>query len=453
MSNNLSNIISITISANTRTPSQVGFGTPLICGYHTRYPARVKEYADLDALVEDGFSTTPGAVGYAIYKAAQVICSQNPRPPSFKVGRRASAPSQVLELTPTATAAGTEYAFTIGGHDIAYTVAGTMTLAQIATAIQGLTTTALGAAATVTTTGTPANTVHIATTDAGALLEVTGKSPNLTFHNATTDPGLAADLAAIALADDDWYGLCLDSNSAAEITVAAAWVEAQLFKIGAFDTSDTACGDVGSTTDVMATEKALSHAKSIILYNDASLLSFTGAGLLAEELAYPIPGKRTWAYKTLRSVPVGNPSTTQQSAIQGKNGNVYVMLKGIGVTLFGKSPDGDYLDLTTGVHWFHARLQERVFGMYVNAGKIPMTSTGITQHESCIRAQMAEATSPDGLSLLASDTKDTPQTVTMPTLASLSTADKANRNLTGCKFSAYFAGAIHKTQMAGTFSV
>ena len=54
----------------------------------------------------------------------------------------------------------------------------------------------------------------------------------------TADPGIVADLTAIRLADPDWYGLGLDSNSKAEVEAAAAWAEAEQIIFGS-NTADT----------------------------------------------------------------------------------------------------------------------------------------------------------------------------------------------------------------------
>lgn len=450
---NLNSVCTVTISSSSRTPSQVGFGTPLIAGYHTRYVDRVREYSSLDALVADGFSTTVNTVGYAIYKAVQVAFSQNPAPSKVKVGRRANAPAQVIDLTVTDNTTGLLYEVTVGGFAVTYTVTTGQSLAQIATAIQGLLTTALGALATVTTTGSPASTVHIVTTTPGVLLDVTGRSAHLTLRNATADPGLAADLAAINAADSDWYGLALDSNSAAEITVAAAWVASTAFKFGCFDTADTACGDSGSTADILYTEHALTHGKSAIVYNDAALQSCSGIALLAEELPWDPPGKRTWEYKTLRGVPFGTPSETQQSAITTKCGVYYIELAAIGVTRNAKASSGEWIDINVGTDWFIARLQEAVYGLFVNNGKVPYTPQGLALVESVIRGMLLSASSADGKSLLAQNTAETPQNVVMPIWANILPADKAARRLTGVSFSAYYSGAIHSAQLVGTFTV
>ena len=77
----LTDLVTINISTRTRTPTQQGFGTPLIAAYHTLYADRVKTYSSLGGLITDGFKTTD-----PVYKIAQSLLAQDPSVRSFKVG-------------------------------------------------------------------------------------------------------------------------------------------------------------------------------------------------------------------------------------------------------------------------------------------------------------------------------------------------------------------------------
>jgi hypothetical protein len=81
----LRDIVNVQITRQTRAVSRVGFGTLLIVGEHAIFAERVRYYADIDALVDDGF-----AVGDEIYKAAAAALSQSPRPVRIGVGRKAA---------------------------------------------------------------------------------------------------------------------------------------------------------------------------------------------------------------------------------------------------------------------------------------------------------------------------------------------------------------------------
>jgi len=81
----ISNIVSVTIARGTQTVSQVGFGTPLIFGVHTRTTDEIVEYNSLDEVAVD-FQNTD-----AEYLKAQALFAQNPRPTSVKIGKRGAA--------------------------------------------------------------------------------------------------------------------------------------------------------------------------------------------------------------------------------------------------------------------------------------------------------------------------------------------------------------------------
>ena len=60
----LSEIITITITKNTRTVARAGFGIPLILSHAPTWTERVRSYTSLTGLAADFISTTPE------YKAA-----------------------------------------------------------------------------------------------------------------------------------------------------------------------------------------------------------------------------------------------------------------------------------------------------------------------------------------------------------------------------------------------
>ena len=116
----LDTIMNLQITVESRAPSQEGFGTPLIFGYHTAWVDRlVKEYAQADDMLDDGF-----VVDDALYKAAQIVKSQNPCPTVFKIGRRVTPLTQIVTITPTVSTLGFKYKGTVGGMDNRFVVGG-----------------------------------------------------------------------------------------------------------------------------------------------------------------------------------------------------------------------------------------------------------------------------------------------------------------------------------------
>lgn len=130
----LDTIMNLSISVESRAPTQEGFGTPLLFGFHTAWlDRRVAEYATADEMLDDGFTTD-----HYLYKAARIVKSQDPSPGTFKIGRRVTPLTQKIEITPTVVTEGFKYKGTIGGKAVSYTVLAGATATTIAAALASL---------------------------------------------------------------------------------------------------------------------------------------------------------------------------------------------------------------------------------------------------------------------------------------------------------------------------
>lgn len=97
-------IVNIAISLATQTASQENFGTPLAACYHTHNTDAVREYESVSAMLADNFHSDEPAV-----LIADAVFSQNPSPPSLKIGRRTLAPTQTISLVPQTPTLGRVY--------------------------------------------------------------------------------------------------------------------------------------------------------------------------------------------------------------------------------------------------------------------------------------------------------------------------------------------------------
>jgi hypothetical protein len=403
------------------------------------YANGVREYSTLTGMVADGFAVTHPA-----YLAAAALASQQPSVTAWKVGKRSSAYTQVLKVTCLSTSALDVYAFqlrTPGGAWRQVTAPSTgvpaVDVITIRTAV-----TALGIAGLTATSGTSILTL---TMTAGNLLDIRPDFVHCSFADATVLPaGLVADLAAILAADSAWYGLILDSNSPAEIVAAAAWAESN-GKFYGYNVSDTACGDPASTTDVMYTEKALSHARSFGMFAQTQLLCYSGASWMGA--LFPTDaGSENWAFKTLSGVPVDVLTDTQISAVEGKNGSVYTNLLGANITQFGKTPGGQWIDTIRGIDAFTNDLQVGIVSMQTNNRKVPFTDLGGDMIRSVIQASITRFTDRGFLA-------QTPApTIVVPKVSTISAIDRAARNFTGVSFGANVAGAVNKVVLQGVLT-
>lgn len=126
-------ISDVTIERTSRTLTRPGFGTLLLAAYHGLYADRVKTYTALSEMVTDGFTPYDPA-----YRMAQAVFAQEPSPASVKVGRRALAPTQIVDVTPSSPAsasAAETWTLKVDGFSATFTSDATPTLAEVCTGI------------------------------------------------------------------------------------------------------------------------------------------------------------------------------------------------------------------------------------------------------------------------------------------------------------------------------
>jgi hypothetical protein len=337
----LDTIISVQIDRTTTTPTAQGFGTPLIAGYFPTsvFPERVKAYTSLTEMTTDGFTAND-----PVYIAASDCWAQNPSPPIIKIGRRALAPQQILEITPTDLDVGSVHAVTITGYaDSAFgaravvtdTASYTVITSDTATDICDGLRTALTPTGDYTEGGTATLTLTADNSTMDGLLfgvTYTVNGDAVGIDDNTTDAGIATDLAAIELYDPDWYGLCLDSNGALEIVSAAAWVESnkKQFVCQTQDPDVAAVTDGSDSTSVAALLKAASYERTMCFYHRNNR-EYVCAAMLGRALPEDA-GSITWAYKTLSSVTAQSLTTTELANIEAKNANSITTLAGVSIT-------------------------------------------------------------------------------------------------------------------------
>jgi phage tail sheath gpL-like len=430
----LADIASITIAANSGGIKRTSFGVPLIAAYHTEYVDRVREYSKLSEMVDDGFATTSPA-----YLAAVALKSQSPSVRKWKVGRRALAMTQTVDITPTVTTEGFTYQLSIGDESIEHTVGASATVATICDALV-IAINALSGAFTCTDGTTK---VTVAANSAGVLFRYHSFSREFTIKDVTADPGIATDLTAIRAADDDWYGLILDSQGAAEVAAAAAAIET-LEKILVFNTADSVCRQSG-TSDILSTLETSAYARTAGLFH-TDLDGYASAAWMGQRFARD-PGSDTWAYKTLAGIPADVLTTAEQGYIAAKQGSYYVEIAGRNVTIGGKVASGEWIDVVRGRDWLVARLREEIFALLANSEKLPYTDAGVAAVVAVIQGVLDDAVN---RGFLAASPEPT---VTAPDVADVSSVDKAARLLPDIEFSATLAGAVHSLDITGTVSV
>lgn len=438
----LDDIAQINITNETVTLTRAGFGTPLIMRYHN-FPWIVKAYSSSIEMIEDGWSANDPAVQIAV-----ILEAANPKVTLWKIGKRTNVFTQVVQFVPINTTEGFIYEISIrvGStvNDISYTVPAAATVAGIVTALQALVDAVTGITATDQTTH-----VEVTTDTDGDLVNYSGfnNPDNIGFVDVTTDPGITADLNAVEIEDSNWYGLLLDSQSQAEVESTALWSEANK-KFFVYNTMDSDVTDPLSTTDVWSVLQGLAYVRTLSTFNSQALLSWMAAGAMGR--MFPTnPGSSTWVNQTLTGVPVDNLKTNQKTALKAKNGLYYISFaqNSLLMTQGGKTPGGEWPDVTRFLDWLRVRMQEDIAVAFAAAEKLPYTDAGgLATVENILLARLESGVTAGGLVAKSYN-------VVVPKADDVDVVDKGNRHLPDVTFNGKLQGAIHTVDVTGVVSV
>jgi hypothetical protein len=432
--------ISVTITRTDATLARQAFDTILFACSHTLAGPRTFSVASITEAEDAGL--TAAAFPW-IHRLITVIFSQDPRPSSLLIGRRANLPTQTISVVPTVFGEGYVYSIDIDDETATYEVQAGDNLAAIITGIvAAVDALSPGVPVNATNVG-PGTSFTIACTTVGRILSITADPAVFAVTDATTDPGLAADLSAILAENEGFYGVLIDSNGRAEVEAAAGWVETR-DRLFLGDSDETDVINPLATTDLMSELNGLARLRSALLYTGGKIGQGYAAAWMARMFAAFDPGVATWAYKTLAGVAAYELTSSQQGAIDTKKGNRYSRLFGTSNTLFGFVCSGEFLDVVHGLDWLRARLIERLFLLLRTNPKLPFTDASIAIVVAAVREILQLAVD---VGVLASFE------VTAPTVAQVPLADRAARRLPNVNFIARLAGAIHLIEVTGTVSV
>lgn len=268
----------------------------------------------------------------------------------------------------------------------------------------------------------------------------------LTSNQTQADPGIATDLAAIALENNDWYGLITLFNSEALADAAAAWVETatKAYPVASIDTQIPRVADTIST-DVAHDIKAAAYARTWTMFHPSND-EFMDAAELGKW--FPVsPGGETWRMKTLSGVTVENYTSTEITNMKAKYAHFYYNIGGRNV-VGGDAKNGaaEYIDVVRFLDWYTSELQADLADLVIGVDKVPYTNPGIDLIEAKVTKRNEAGIRAGGIAA------NPAPVVTAPDISDVSASDKANRELSGVTTSWTLAGAIHHITVSVTAS-
>ena len=317
-----------------------------------------------------------------------------------------------------------------------------------------------GTAIDITANGTGTQTLNhqAGTLSPNLPLLVTGSAPGnwfslevvdpayLTCEQTHVDPGVATDLAAIQIENDDWYAIYTLYNSAAYVEAVAAYIETQK-KIYIVDVPDTKAETLavgGGGTDVADVLHTDAYTRTALAYHPrpASMIAAAWLGRML-----PIdPGSDNWKFKTLAGVAPVKSTATYRTNLRNKKANSYQTIAGRNITWEGTCASGEFIDVTRGLDWIDDDMTKAVFGVLVEASKVPMSDEGIALVENEIRGSLGRAVA---MGILLAGSID----IKVEALKDVPDNDQSLRILPNITWTAKFAQSINKVTINGTVSV
>ena len=443
----LSDIANVTISLQTGGLSQTGFGTGMILGYSmTGWVERSRTYSSIAGVAADFAATTPE------YKAANAYFAQIPHPEQLIIGRGTLKPTMIFKLTVASVVNSQKYSVVLNGTQYDVTSDASATNDEIIILLQAaLAAPATAAGFTAAIGGAGPSTYLTLTGNAvGNWASIYPTDPALlTLLQTTTNPGIATDLDAIVVENDQWYALITLYNSSACVLAAAAWTESKT-KLFGVQVCDSECATVaaGIATDISKALQTAAYFRTFDVYHPDNG-QFIDAAMFGRLLPY-VPGSETWRGKTLGGISAMSTNgsykltETWRANLIAKNAGYYYTIAGRNITAEGKVAAGEWIDTIRGRDRLQARIQEAVALVVLNSDKVPYTDSGIGKIDNAIRGCLRLSVG-DGFLTDA-------YTVSVPTAASQALVDKAARILRGYSFIAPIAGAIHLTYITGTLT-
>lgn len=440
----IDSIVSVSITADTRTPTRAGFGIPLLVSYHTVFTDNYRRYTDPAELIADGFATYDAA-----YRMAAAAFNADPSVEEVIVGRLPSAPAYRTEVTITDATQGNHIKLkvvqpTTGTvSQIDYTILAAATTSTVATAVA-----ALIAALTGCSAAAVGAVITISPTVAGRKVHVYDLESGAKVQDITVDANYDDYLSTLRIENDDWYGVAIDTESQANVNLVAAWA---LTNNKLYFQSTQSSYELDGTGTLGSTLKTAGNDRVVLLWAPNSH-EFAAVTWMAQGLSQD-PGTINWALQTLPGITAAISSkkatltSTEKTNLETDNINHYLTVAGNNVTRQGLTAGGEWIDVVHGIDALTARIQEAVFGLLLS-GRVPFTASGLDLVANVILGVLKSfegTTEQPGLLDVGTSV------VTMPALSTL-TAQKALRRLTGVKFTAVLAGAVNSVTISGSVS-
>lgn len=423
--------VKVNVDRQTAAVTVAGYSLAMFLGRHKAFTNRYKLYGSISEVAADFATNSPE------YQAAAVTFGQEIAVDGFAIGRQDTT---TVTYTPVVANSAT-YSVTINGTLFSYISDASATAAEIVTGL----TSVINADVALPVTASGTSTL-ILTADVGGVAFSAKATTNLTPVYAGTET-LTDALNAIALENNDWYGLLAYTHvKADQIEIANYAQPARKFYVTSDDDANIINqSESADTTSVAKAFKTNGYDRAKVIYGGNADTQYPEAAYLGVMFGYA-PGAATMEFKALAAITVDNLTAAQMSNAKAKNATVYVPRGGLNTIYNPTMGDGTFDDIIRDLDAAASDIEVSVFRLEGTLPKIPITNAGLSTIEyavrtSVLRSALAGIFDPDDI------------TITVPKVADLSANDRALRRVTGIKVVARMQGAIHYVEIDLTATV
>jgi hypothetical protein len=448
----ITEVVQVTITRETRAVSRGAFGTLLVAGDSGKLPEN-----DVIVLTFDGDIVTGNTFNAKINGTPITPVPFNAT--SDQTMDDIATEFQSDALIATAVATGTPkrvITITAGGDETAPVVI-TDPIITGGGAQAGITNARTPAVRTREYANIEAVAVDFATTDpeyiaAAALFNQNPNPGVIKIGRVDSGEDWSDAMDAIEAFDPDWYALAITERTQADVLDVAAWIETGARHLFGTADHDVNILDGGVSSDLASQLQTLEYDRSFLLFHEDAATTYPEAAWIGDGFAKD-PGSVTMAFRELTGVNANILTVTQSNAARNKNANTYEEIGGKLVTRDGVVASGEYIDIMRDADWLQTQLEEGIFNLLAAADKIPYDDGGIAAVESVVRQKLDAAITAGFLTPRPDLYGGQPYDVSVPASADVSQADKAARILRNVEFTATIAGAIHKVIVEGRVAV
>jgi hypothetical protein len=435
-----STVVQVDITVQDAVPRAPDFGTVLVVADTDNAWLGVRSFTPdtdgLNSLVDDfGVDIDNGA-----YKLLSAFASGTPAVATVKIYSRTLVNVQTVDLTPTITTEGHIYTISINGVEVTYQVPAAATVNTICDALETLINVIDGVVATPDNATATKLTL---TRDTGfPRFGISGVSKGFTILDVSADAGVATDLAAAILEDDEFSFIVLDSNSKAEILAANTFAAANK-KIQLAHTIDTGVL-TNATTDTAGSLVTLSSNNTWLLHSlDTQTLGIYS--YVSSFLTYH-PATANPHMWSVGSGEARRMNPTERGFAQSKRVTVLTSMAGVNVLYGNRLPSGRAVPTQQFLYYLERIMQLDVLALFIAQPKIAFTPTGITQVEEVMKKRLA-------LEEQAGALLEGSGSVTPKLYADTTLIERGNGLLDAMKFSAVIAVSIDKVIIKGSLTI